>query len=100
MKKDEIFNWIPCSNPPDVSDYYLACIYDTETEDYDFRKIWFAYADDYDIEKSEWRELYENEEVTAWTPLPMPYELDLKDYSYWKNKVMGDFMKGDERLVL
>lgn len=51
--------WIPCNRKlPDESNYYLACIYDTEAADYDFRKIWFAHTDDYDIEKSEWRELY------------------------------------------
>lgn len=66
--------WIPCNKKlPDESDYYLACIYDTEAADYDFRKIWFAHTDDYDIDKSEWRELYENEVVTAWMPLPEPY---------------------------
>ena len=51
--------------------------------DYDFR----AHTDDYDIEKSEWRELYENEVVTAWMPLPEPYRPD-------------DSMKDEERLVL
>ena len=68
-------------------DIHLACIYDTEAADYDYRKIWFAHTDDYDIEKSEWRELYENEVVTAWMPLPEPYRPD-------------DSMKDEERLVL
>lgn len=80
--------WIPCNRKlPDESNYYLACIYDTEASDYDFRKIWFAHTDDYDIEKSEQRELYENEVVTAWMPLPEPYRPD-------------DSMKDEERLVL
>lgn len=80
--------WIPCNRKlPDESNYYLACIYDTEAADYDFRKIWFAHTDDYDIEKSEWRELYENEVVTAWMPLPEPYRPD-------------DSMKDEEILVL
>lgn len=68
--------WIPCSKKlPIESGYYLACIYDTEAGDYDFRKIWFAHVDDYYIDKSEWRELYKDEVVTAWMSLPKPYKL-------------------------
>ena len=62
--------WIPCSEPPKESGYYMACIYDSELDNYDFRKTWFAHVDDYDMEESEWRELYDAETVTAWMPLP------------------------------
>lgn len=96
MKKEK-FNWIPCSKKlPNESGYYLACIYDTEAADYDFRKIWFAYVDDYNIEKSEWRELYKDEVVTAWVPLPEPYRKSENTVSLtsWRNKMMNDFMKG------
>ena len=67
--------WIPCSERlPKESDYYMACIYDSEVDGYDFRKTWFAHVDDYDMEESEWRELYDYETVTAWKPLPEPYK--------------------------
>lgn len=66
--------WIPCSEClPDESDYYMACIYDDEVGGYDFRKTWFAHVDDYDMDEPEWRELYDFERVTAWQPLPEPY---------------------------
>lgn len=40
--------------------------------------------------------------VTAWMPLPEPYREseDTENSAFWKNKVMRDFMKGEERLVL
>lgn len=66
--------WIPCSDPPKESGYYMACIYDSEVDNYDFRKTWFAHVDDYNMEESEWRELYDYETVTAWMPLPEPYK--------------------------
>lgn len=67
--------WIPVSEKlPEESDYYMACICNDEVCDYDFRKTWFAHADDYDMDKSEWRELYDFERVTAWQPLPEPYK--------------------------
>ena len=66
--------WIPCSDPPKESGYYMACIYDSEVDNYDFRKTWFAHVDDYNMEESEWRELYDYETVTAWQPLPKPYK--------------------------
>lgn len=66
--------WIPCSDSPKESGYYMACIYESEVDNYDFRKTWFAHVDDYDIEESEWRELYDSETVTAWMPLPKPYK--------------------------
>ena len=67
--------WIPCSERlPSESNYYMACIYNADVDDFDFRKTWFAHVDDYDIEESEWRELYDFEEVTAWTNLPQPYK--------------------------
>ena len=51
----------------------MTCIYKKDAADYDFRKTWFAHKDDYDMDESEWRELYEYEEVNAWKPLPEPY---------------------------
>lgn len=67
--------WIPVSEKlPEESDYYMACICNDEVCDYDFRKTWFAHADDYDMDKSEWRELYDFERVTAWQPLPEPHK--------------------------
>lgn len=72
--------WIPVSEKlPEESDYYMACICNDEVCDYDFRKTWFAHADDYDMDKSEWRELYDFERVTAWQPLPEPYKEDKQD---------------------
>lgn len=69
--------WIPCSKElPSESGYYFACIHNSDVDDFDFRKTWFAHKDDYDIEESEWRELYDYEKVTAWQPLPKPYEED------------------------
>ncbi len=67
--------WIPCNERlPKESDYYMACIYDEDVDEYDFRKTWFAHKDDYDMDESEWRELQPYEKVTAWMPLPTPYE--------------------------
>lgn len=67
--------WIPCrARLPEESGYYLACVYDEEADDYDIRKNWFAHRADYDIDKSEWRELYHDEKVVAWTALPEPYK--------------------------
>ena len=67
--------WIPCSERlPEESDYYMACIYNSDVDGFDFRKTWFAHSNDYDTEESEWRELYDFEVVTAWQPLPAPYQ--------------------------
>lgn len=67
--------WIPCSEKlPEESGYYMACIYDPDVDDFDFRKTWFAHADDYGMEESGWIEPYDFETVTAWMPLPAPYQ--------------------------
>ena len=78
LEEDEKENgWIPCSERlPKESDYYMACVYDSEANNFDFRKTWFAHKDDYYIDESEWRELYQSEKVTAWRPLPEPYKED------------------------
>ena len=78
LEQDEKENgWIPCSERlPEESDYYMACVYDSEANNFDFRKTWFAHKDDYYIDESEWRELYQSEKVTAWRPLPDPYKGD------------------------
>ena len=65
--------WISAEEQPKESEYFMTCIYNKDAADYDFRKTWFAHKDDYDMDESEWRELYEYEEVNAWKPLPEPY---------------------------
>ena len=85
--------WIPAEKNPKESNYYMACIYNSEVDDYDFRKTWFAHVDDYDMDESEWRELYDFERVVAWQPLPEPYK-PKKDASATEH-IMSRFMKAE-----
>ena len=57
---------------PEESGYYRVTVKDKELGDITEETAWFAYVDDYDMDESEWRELYEYEEVIAWRELA-PY---------------------------
>lgn len=72
--------WKRCSYKlPEESDYYMACIYDEESDDYDYRKTWFAHKNDY-FGESGWRELQPNEKVIAWKALPNLVGIQEDDY--------------------
>lgn len=65
--------WIPVEErTPEESGYYRVTVKDKELGDITEETAWFAYVDDYDMDESEWRELYEYEEVIAWRELA-PY---------------------------
>ena len=65
--------WIPVvERLPEESGYYRVTVKDKELGDITEETAWFAYVDDYDMDESEWRELYEYEEVIAWRELA-PY---------------------------
>lgn len=57
---------------PEESGYYRVTVKNKELGDITEETAWFAYVDDYDMDESEWRELYEYEEVIAWRELA-PY---------------------------
>lgn len=57
---------------PEESGYYRVTVRNKELGDITEETAWFAYVDDYDMDESEWRELYEYEEVIAWRELA-PY---------------------------
>ena len=89
-----VIDWIPCSERlPDKSDFYMACVYNGDT--YDYRKNWFYHEDDYG--DSEWVGLISYEKVIAWTLLPEPYKPKNIKEAPWKNRALGDFMKGANR---
>ena len=65
--------WIPVGERlPEESGYYRVTVKNKELGDITEETAWFAYVDDYDMDESEWRELYEYEEVIAWRELA-PY---------------------------
>ena len=65
--------WIPVEERlPEESGYYRVTVKNTELGDITEETAWFAHVDDYDMDESEWRELYEYEEVIAWRELS-PY---------------------------
>ena len=65
--------WIPVGERlPEESGYYRVTVKDKELGGITEETAWFAYVDDYDMDESEWRELYEYEEVIAWRELA-PY---------------------------
>lgn len=65
--------WIPVDDRlPEESGYYRVTVKNKELGDITEETAWFAYVDDYDMDESEWRELYEYEEVIAWRELA-PY---------------------------
>ena len=65
--------WIPVEERlPEESGYYRVTVKNKELGDITEETAWFAYVDDYDMDESEWRELYEYEEVIAWRELA-PY---------------------------
>lgn len=89
-----VIDWIPCSERlPDKSDFYMVCAYNGDT--YDYRKNWFYHEDDYG--DSEWTGLISCEKVIAWAPLPEPYKPEDIKEAPWKNRALGDFMKGANR---
>lgn len=57
---------------PEESGYYRVTVKNKELGGITEETAWFAYVDDYDMDESEWRELYEYEEVIAWRELA-PY---------------------------
>lgn len=57
---------------PEESGYYRVTVKNKKLGDITEETAWFAYVDDYDMDESEWRELYEYEEVIAWRELA-PY---------------------------
>lgn len=65
--------WIPVEERlPEESGYYRVTVKNTELGDVAEETAWFAHVNDYDMDESEWRELYEYEEVIAWRELS-PY---------------------------
>ena len=65
--------WIPVEERlPENSGYYRVTTRNTELGDITEETAWFAHVDDYVMDESEWRELYEYEEVIAWRELD-PY---------------------------
>ena len=63
---------------PEESGYYRVTVKNKELGDITEETAWFAYVDDYDMDESEWRELYEYEEVIAWRELA-PYNPELME---------------------
>ena len=57
---------------PEESGYYRVTVKNTELGDITEETAWFAHMDDYNMDESDWRELYEYEEVIAWRELS-PY---------------------------
>lgn len=57
---------------PEESGNYRVTVKNKELGDIIEETAWFAHVDDYDIDESEWREIYEFEEVIAWRELE-PY---------------------------
>lgn len=89
-----VIDWIPCSERlPDKSDFYMICSYNGDT--YDYRKNWFYHEDDRG--DSEWAGLIHYEKVIAWALLPEPYKPEDIKEAPWKNRTLGDFMKGANR---
>lgn len=65
--------WIPVEERlPEESGYYRVTVKNKELGDITEETAWFAHVDDYDIDESEWRAIYEFEEVIAWRELE-PY---------------------------
>ena len=74
--KDVNDGWIPVEERlPEESGYYRVTVKNTELGDVAEETAWFAHVNDYDMGESEWRELYEYEEVIAWRELS-PYSLE------------------------
>lgn len=65
-------DWIPTDErTPEESMYYLVTV---EACGFPYvRTEWFSSHKDYGVSESEWRELIDEEKVTAWMPLPEPY---------------------------
>lgn len=62
--------WIPVSEKqPEESDNYLVT-----NEDGDVEMAYFAHPKDYAISKGEWREIWYEDDVIAWMPLPKSYK--------------------------
>ena len=62
--------WIPVSERlPEQSDNYLVT-----NDDGDVEMAYFAHPKDYAISKGEWREIWYEDNVIAWMPLPEPYK--------------------------
>lgn len=71
--KKENDGWVTVEDrTPEESGYYRVTVKNKELGDITEETAWFAYVDDYDMDESEWRELYEYEEVIAWRELA-PY---------------------------
>lgn len=73
FKEKENGGWVTVEDrTPEESGYYRVTVKDKELGGITEETAWFAYVDDYDMDESEWRELYEYEEVIAWRELA-PY---------------------------
>lgn len=73
IRKHLTDGWIPVEEGlPNESGYYRVTVKNKELGDITEETAWFAHVDDYDMDESEWRELYEYEEVIAWRRLE-PY---------------------------
>lgn len=73
FKEKDNDGWVTVEDRmPEESGYYRVTVRNKELGDITEETAWFAYVDDYDMDESEWRELYEYEEVIAWRELS-PY---------------------------
>lgn len=73
FKEKDNDGWVTVEDrTPEESGYYRVTVKDKELGGITEETAWFAYVDDYDMDESEWRELYEYEEVIAWRELA-PY---------------------------
>lgn len=73
FKEKDNYGWVTVEDrTPEESGYYRVTVKDKELGGITEGTAWFAYVDDYDMDESEWRELYEYEEVIAWRELA-PY---------------------------
>ena len=63
-------SWIPVTERlPEESDNYLVT-----NDDGDVELAYFAHPKDYAISKGEWREIWYEDDIIAWMPLPKPYK--------------------------
>lgn len=62
--------WVPVTERlPEESDDYLVTNGDVDVE-----TAYFAHPKDYAISNGEWREIWYEDDVIAWMPLPQPYK--------------------------
>ena len=81
--------WIPVSERlPEESDDYLITNIAGDVE-----MAYFAHPKDYAISKGEWREIWYEDDVIAWMPLPQPYKKE-QERIHDKPHIKGNYYDG------